>query len=100
MVFATLPFHAFLGVTIMRATTLIAGDWYPSLDRDWARRRSTTSTSPADPVGLRATWSALVIFGVLFVQWVRAPASARPRGRTGARPAGGRRPRGGTASPR
>ena len=29
----TLPFHAFLGVTIMNQTTLLGGDWYPSLDR-------------------------------------------------------------------
>ena len=27
----TLPFHAFLGVTIMSQTELIGGDWYPSL---------------------------------------------------------------------
>ena len=27
----TLPFHAFLGVTIMGQSTLIGGDWYPSL---------------------------------------------------------------------
>ena len=27
----TLPFHAFLGVTIMGQTELIGGDWYPSL---------------------------------------------------------------------
>ena len=31
MLVLTLPFHAFLGVTIMGQTELIGGDWYPSL---------------------------------------------------------------------
>ena len=34
--------------------------------------RRTTSTSPGDCCGARATWSGLVLFGVLFVQWVRS----------------------------
>ncbi len=31
LVVLTLPFHAFLGVTIMGQETLLGGDWYPSL---------------------------------------------------------------------
>ena len=31
LLFLTLPFHAFLGVTIMSQQELIGGDWYPSL---------------------------------------------------------------------
>lgn len=31
----TMPFHAFLGVIIMGATTLIAEDWYLSFNRTW-----------------------------------------------------------------
>ena len=31
LVLLTLPFHAFLGVTIMSQTELLGGDWYPSL---------------------------------------------------------------------
>ena len=31
LVVLTLPFHAFLGVTIMGQDALIGGDWYPSL---------------------------------------------------------------------
>ena len=31
LVVLTLPFHAFLGVTIMGQQTLIGGDWYPAL---------------------------------------------------------------------
>ena len=73
----TLPFHAFLGVTIMGQTTLIGGDWYPALHEGpmgaWLPDRcSTTSTWPAGSCGPPATWSALVFFGVLFAQWVRS----------------------------
>ncbi len=70
-VLATLPFHAFLGVTIMSMKDLIARDWYLSLGRTW-------TPTPADDqqIGGSILWGsgdivALVIFGVLFVQWVR-----------------------------
>ncbi len=70
-VFATLPFHAFLGVTVMSMSTLIAGDWYTSLDRSWG-------FSPAQDQELAGAllWGSgdvvgLLFFGVLFVQWVR-----------------------------
>ncbi|MEJ7741951.1 MAG: cytochrome c oxidase assembly protein [Nocardioidaceae bacterium] len=71
-VFATLPFHAFLGVTIMTMEQVIAGDWYYSFDRSW-------SPDPRDDQYLAGgiLWGSgdivgLVVFGVLFVQWVRA----------------------------
>lgn len=72
VVFATLPFHAFLGLTIMGQRTLLGGSWYPELDRHW-------------PPGLRVDqewaggilWSSgdfvgLLIFFVLFAQWLRS----------------------------
>ncbi len=70
-VLATLPFHAFLGVTIMSMKDLIASDWYLSLGRTWP-------PTPADDQQIAGSilWGsgdivALVIFGVLFFQWVR-----------------------------
>jgi cytochrome c oxidase assembly factor CtaG len=70
-VFATLPFHAFLGVTIMTMKDLIAADWYLSFNRGWA-------PTPMDDQYLAGSilWGSgdivgLVFFGVLFVQWVR-----------------------------
>ncbi len=70
-VFATLPFHAFLGVTIMAMEEVIASDWYYSLDRPWP-------PNPVDDQYIAGgiLWGSgdivsLVIFGVLFVQWVR-----------------------------
>jgi putative copper resistance protein D len=72
MVFATLPFHAFLGVTILSMDELIASDWYSSLDRHWP-------PTPIDDQHIAGSilWGSgdvvgLVIFAVLFVQWVRA----------------------------
>ena len=71
MVFATLPFHAFLGVTIISMDQLIAADWYNGFHRTW-------SPSPLDDQHIAGSvlWGSgdmvgLVIFVVLFVQWVR-----------------------------
>ena len=70
----TLPFHAFLGVTIMGQSQLIGHDWYPSLHdtMPWL-------PDPHDDQHLAGgiLWGAgdligLVLFGVLFVQWARA----------------------------
>jgi len=68
----TLPFHAFLGVTIMGQETLIAGDWYRSLRETWL-------PDPLDDQHLAGglLWGSgdlvgLLFFIVLFVQWVRS----------------------------
>jgi putative copper resistance protein D len=68
----TLPFHAFLGVTIMGQSRLIAEDWYSSLPMGWL-------PDPAEDQHLAGgiLWGSgdlvgLLLFIVLFVQWVRA----------------------------
>jgi putative copper resistance protein D len=70
-VFVLLPFHAFLGISIMSANSLIAEDWYLAFNRTW-------SPSPADDQYLAGgiLWgsgdiTALVMMAVLFVQWFR-----------------------------
>ena len=74
MLVLTLPFHAFLGVTIMAQTRLIGHDWYPSLHASmpWL-------PNPLDDQNLAGgiLWGsgdliAISVFGVLFVQWVRS----------------------------
>ena len=72
LIFLTLPFHAFLGVTIMGQEELIAGDWYRSLPMTWL-------PDPADDqhVAGGILWGSgdlvgLTFFAVLFVQWVRS----------------------------
>jgi len=76
LVVLTLPFHAFMGVTIMGQKTLIGGTWYPQL------AEGPMGTWLPDPhtdqqVAGGILWSAgdvvgVLFFAVLFVQWVRA----------------------------
>ncbi len=74
MLVLTLPFHAFLGVTIMGQTRLLGGDWYPSL-----KASMSWLPDPYDDQHLAGgiLWGSgdligLLLFSVLFVQWVRA----------------------------
>ncbi len=72
----TLPFHAFLGVTIMGQTRLLGGDWYPRLHDG---PMGAWLPDPYDDQKLAGgiLWGAgdlvgVVFFVVLFVQWVRS----------------------------
>src|SRR4051794_13766177 len=76
LVVLTLPFHAFLGVTILGQETLLGGDHYLALRElpgyGWL-------PDPLDDQHLAGglLWSSgdlvgLVLFGVLFAQWVRS----------------------------
>ena len=77
MILMTLPFHAFLGVTIMDSTRLLAeSTTTPGCARGrWARG---CRASPSDQhLAGGILWASgdlvgLVFFGVLFAQWVRA----------------------------
>lgn len=71
-IFATLPFHAFLGVTIMDMNTLIAGDWYLSLHRSWPPSPLADQQLAGGILWASGDAVGLVFFAVLFVQWVRA----------------------------
>ena len=72
MMLLTLPFHAFLGVTIMSQEAVIAEEWYTSLHLSWL-------PDPAEDQRLAGgiLWSTgdvvgIVFFLVLFAQWVRS----------------------------
>jgi cytochrome c oxidase assembly factor CtaG len=76
LIVLTLPFHAFLGITIMGQTDLLGGSWYPDLH---AGPMGEWLPDPHDDQHLAGgiLWGAgdlvaLVFFGVLFTQWVRA----------------------------
>lgn len=68
----TLPFHAFLGVTIMGQDTLIAGDWYRGLDLDWLPDPAADQHLAGGILWGTGDLVGLTFIGVLFVQWVRA----------------------------
>jgi cytochrome c oxidase assembly factor CtaG len=76
LVVLTLPFHAFLGVTIMGQEDLIGGSWYPDLH---AGPMGAWLPDPHDDQHLAGgiLWGsgdliALILFAVLFTQWVRS----------------------------
>ena len=69
VMFLMLPFHAFLGISIMSANRLIAEDWYLAFERAWP-------PSPLEDqyLGGAIMWAsgdvtALIILAALFVQW-------------------------------
>lgn len=72
MLFVTIPFHAFLGVTIMGSPQLLGEKWYLSFERDWG-----PSLLEDQFLGGGIMWGGsdgvlLIIMAVLFVQWFRA----------------------------
>ena len=76
LVVLTLPFHAFLGVTILGQEALIGGDWYPSLHDG---PMGSWLPDPLDDQHLAGgiLWGSgdligLAFFAVLFAQWVRS----------------------------
>ncbi|RYU09769.1 cytochrome c oxidase assembly protein [Nocardioides iriomotensis] len=76
MVFLTLPFHAFLGVTIMGQTELIAGDWYRALPETaglaWLPDPAADQHLAGGILWGSGDIIGLVFLAVLFTQWVRA----------------------------
>jgi putative copper resistance protein D len=70
--FATMPFHAWLGVAIMSMTTLIAGDWYLAMDRAWGASPLSDQRTAGGILWAGGDLVALVVLAALFVQWMRA----------------------------
>lgn len=70
-VFATLPFHAILGVTIMGATTLLGEQWYVSLARDWGPSLAEDQRLAGGILWATGDLVGLLVFGALFLQWAR-----------------------------
>jgi cytochrome c oxidase assembly factor CtaG len=72
----TLPFHAFLGVTIMGQSTLIGGDWYPRLSEgpmgSWLPDPLADQNLAGGILWGSGDLIGLVFFAVLFTQWVRS----------------------------
>lgn len=71
-VFATMPFHAFLGVAIMGSETLLGGDYYRELDRSWGPSLLEDQEIAGGLLWASGDLVAVLVLGALFVQWVRA----------------------------
>ena len=70
-IFATLPFHAILGLTIMQATDLIAADYYNSLGRTWGSSPLADQHTAGGILWGSGDLVGMLVFIVLAVQWAR-----------------------------
>jgi cytochrome c oxidase assembly factor CtaG len=72
LILLTLPFHAFLGLTIMNQDTLIAGEWYQSLTLPWLPDPAADQELAGGILWGSGDIVGVVFFVVLFVQWARS----------------------------
>lgn len=76
LVVLTLPFHAFMGVTIMAQKRLIGGAWYPGLHAGpmggWLPSPHADQTLAGGILWSSGDAVGVVFFAVMFVQWVRS----------------------------
>jgi cytochrome c oxidase assembly factor CtaG len=76
LVVLTLPFHAFLGITIMTQDRLLGGSWYPSLHRgpmaDWLPAPHADQHLAGGILWTSGDAIGVLFFAVLFVQWARS----------------------------
>ena len=68
----TLPFHAFLGVTIMTQERLIGGSWYPDLPMSWLPDPAADQHVAGGILWGSGDLVGLLFLTVLFTQWVRS----------------------------
>ena len=75
LVVLTLPFHAFMGVTIMAQKRLIGGSWYPELHEGpmgaWLPSPHSDQYLAGGILWTTGDAVGLLFFAVLFVQWAR-----------------------------
>ena len=72
LIVLTLPFHAFLGVTIMGQDALIGGSWYRALPMAWLPDPAADQHVAGGILWASGDLVGLVFMGVLFTQWVRS----------------------------
>lgn len=70
----TLPFHAFLGITIMSQDKLLGGSWYPDLHSidPWLPSPISDQHLAGGLLWGSGDLVGLTFFAVLFVQWVQS----------------------------
>ena len=71
----TLPFHAFLGITIMGQDALLGGDWYPKLHEgpmaSWLPDPYVDQELAGGILWATGDLIGILFFVILFVQWVK-----------------------------
>ncbi|MET7878267.1 cytochrome c oxidase assembly protein [Micromonospora profundi] len=66
----SVPFHTVLGLTIMQSSTLFGGDWYPSLNLDWADPKADQVLA-GGILWAGGEFVSVTMIAVLVVQWVK-----------------------------
>jgi cytochrome c oxidase assembly factor CtaG len=66
----SVPFHTVLGLTIMQSTTLLGGDWYPSLNLSWSNPWNDQLVA-GGILWAGGEFVSVTMLAVLVVQWVR-----------------------------
>jgi len=66
----SVPFHTVLGLTIMQSTTLLGGDWYPSLGLSWVDPWSDQKVA-GGILWAGGEFVSITMIGVLVMQWVK-----------------------------
>ncbi|MGR6321209.1 cytochrome c oxidase assembly protein [Micromonospora soli] len=66
----SVPFHTVLGLTIMQSTTLLGGDWYPSLHLSWSDPQNDQVVS-GGILWAGGEFVSVTMLAVLVVQWIK-----------------------------
>ncbi|WP_442929831.1 cytochrome c oxidase assembly protein [Micromonospora sp. WMMC241] len=66
----SVPFHTVLGLTIMQSTTLLGGDWYPSLNLAWSDPRNDQVVA-GGILWAGGEFVSVTMLAVLVVQWIK-----------------------------
>ncbi len=66
----SVPFHTVLGLTIMQSTTLLGGDWYPSLGLTWADPWTDQKVA-GGILWAGGEFVSVTMIGVLLMQWFK-----------------------------
>lgn len=69
--FLTMPFHAFLGVTIMGSTRLIAEEWYLAFGRSWGLSPLEDQTWAGGLMWATGDITMFFAMFTIFLQWIQ-----------------------------
>jgi putative copper resistance protein D len=70
LMFLSTPFHTVLGLTVMQSSTLLGGDWYPSLGLDWVDPYADQNLA-GGILWAGGEFVAITMLGALVFQWIR-----------------------------
>ncbi len=70
LMFLSTPFHTVLGLTVMQSSTLLGGDWYPSLGLDWVDPYADQNLA-GGMLWAGGEFVAVAMLGALVFQWIR-----------------------------